>query len=411
MKKFVYPLLIFGVSFLVYFAVATNLTFHPKWALDYFNPLAQSLLKGHLDIMNPAATYDLVEFQGKWYAPWGILPAIFLTIPQIILNRFIPTIYLSVLFSSLDIVIMYLILRRIKKDFLPEFSTFAQLLVLVFFAFGTVHFYVGTLGSVWHVDQMVSNFLGTLGIYFIFKKNRTAIDYLLAVLSISLSILGRATIVMLISLPALLYFYQYKLWSVTNLQKKFKEIIIIFGLPLALFSFLFFLYNFFRFGNPLEYGYSYIKESAYLSAIRMTNGAFSVRNLPRNLWYMLFEIPSLTFDGKLKFLFNLNGNSIFFLSPPLLAVFLANPLIRKGKKLLADPYISSLWITAIIAILPSLLVYSTGWMQFSYRYSLDITAILVILSVFGIKGRLNVLYIIGIIFAIVMYLLGTFSLM
>lgn len=50
-------------------------------------------------------------------------------------------------------------------------------LLLALFAFGTTHFYVGTLSSVWHTDQMVTTFFSTLGLYVIFKKKRKLKDY------------------------------------------------------------------------------------------------------------------------------------------------------------------------------------------------------------------------------------------
>ena len=73
--------------------------------------------------------------------------------------------------------------------------------------------------------------------------------------------------------------------------------------------------------------------------------------------------------------------------------------------------VAALWIAAVVTIVPSLLLYSTGWMQFGYRYTLDITAVLVILSVFGMKGRLNWLYVLGIFFSIVVYQMGITALM
>ena len=118
---------------------------------------------------------------------------------------------------------------------------------------------------------------------------------------------------------------------------------------------------------------------------------------------MLFELPSFAWENGLKLHFNLKGNSILFLTPPLLAIFLTKPW--------KNIEIASLWAAAIITMIPSLLIYSTGWMQFGYRYSLDITAILVVLSVFGVKGRLNWLYALGVLFSIIIYQMGINSLM
>lgn len=394
--------LLFLIIFFVYFGISTKFTFKPKWTLDYFNPLAQSILHGRLNIVDPPVAYDLVYVNGKWFAPWGVLPALFLIPIQIIKGRFIPSLYLTLLFASADVVVFYFLLRRIQKEFLPMLTDLSLWLVLTFFVLGTTHAYVGTLGSVWHVDQMVTNFFGTLGIYFILRKKRTVRDYICSIISLSLALLGRATIVLLVSIPGLLYARDF-LSNNVNRKQRLIQGIFLFGVPLGFFSILFFAYNWLRFGNLFEYGYRFIEEAPYLAQIREKNGIMSFANLPINIWHMFFELPRFVWENGSRLNFNLKGNSIFFLSPPLLAAFWANPLKRIE--------IAALWIAAIITMIPSLLLYSTGWMQFGYRYSLDITVILVVLSIFGMKGRLNPLYILGIGFSIAMYWMGIQALM
>ena len=112
---------------------------------------------------------------------------------------------------------------------------------------------------------------------------------------------------------------------------------------------------------------------------------------------MLLEIPALSWQNGLQFRFNLDGNSMFFLTPPLLAVFLAS---WRGI------YQRSLWLALIAVIFPILLIYSSGWLQFGYRYSLDFMAPLLLLAVFGIKGRVNFLFFLGTVFAVWIHYLG-----
>lgn len=410
MKKYISAFIIFLVVFIVYFAVGTNYTFKPKWALDYFNPLAQSLLHFRLNIENLGTTYDLSYYEGKWYGPWGIIPAILLIPIQLFKGRFVPPFYVSIFFSSLNVSIMYLLLKRMKNDFLPQLSVVNIYMILVLFAFGTTQFYVGTLGSVWHVDQITTSFISTLGIYFIFRKDRKLIHYFLSILCFSITLLGRPTVVLLNILPVSFYLYDLFIKSkiVTYKIKKttlFKEVFLL-SVPFLFFSTLFFIYNYARFGNVLEYGFNYIHESPYLASLREQHGPFSFNNMLQNLWYMLFEIPGLSYADKIVLNINLKGNSVFFLTMPLLTAFLASPMIRKGKKISLNPYIAFLWFAAIITIIPSLMHYGSGWMQFGYRYILDINVLLVLLSVLGIKGKVNILYFLGIIFSIFLYYLG-----
>ncbi len=404
-RKIIVPFLLFVLVFIVYFGVGTRWTFKPRWGLDYFNPLAESLRVGRLDLPVVGTTYDLSYFQGKRYATWGILPALLLIPIQIIKGRYIPIFYLSLLFSGLNVVVVYLLLRRIKEEFLPVFSNLSVILVTFLFAFGTAHFYIGTLSSVWHVEQIVSTFPALLGTYLIFKKKRKAIDYFLSTTAFGLTLLGKANMVLLVFLPISLYFVDvFKRGLFRQWRTWCTQAIMIFGLPLLVFSSMFFLYNYLRFANPFENGYRYINENPHFYQVRQKNGIWSIKNAPRNFWYMALEMPSLTLDNnqKVKLNFNLEGNSIFFLTPPLLAAFLASPL---------NPYILSLWLTLIISLVPILMIYSTGWMQFGYRYSLDFLVLLILLSVFGIKGRVNFLYFLGIVFAVWMYLMGINALM
>jgi len=398
-SKILVPFLLFILVFIVYFGVGTCWTFKPRWGLDYFNPLAESLRVGRLDLPAVRTTYDLSFFRGKWYAPWGILPTLLLIPIQIIKGRYVPIFYLSLLFSGLNIVVVYLLLRRIKKEFLPVFSNLSIILVTLLFAFGTTHFYVGTLSSVWHVEQIVSTFPALLGVYLVFKKKRKAIDYFLSTTAFGLTLLGKANMVLLVFLPISLYFL-----DVFKKKKIIPRNVLIFCLPLFFFSCLFFLYNYLRFANPFENGYRYINENPHFYQVRQEHGIWSIKTIPKNFWYMTLEMPSLTLseDKKINLNFNLEGNSIFFLTPPLLAAFLASPL---------NPYILSLWLTLIISLVPILMIYSTGWMQFGYRYSLDFLIILILLSVFGMKGKLNFLYFLGILFAIWMHLMGINALM
>ncbi len=415
MKRFLPSIIIFLVVLIAYFVVGTNFTLKPKWTIDYFNQMAQSLMHFRLDIQNPGQTHDLIKFQNKWYVPWGILPAVLLIPLQLLKGRFIPTFYLSLFFSSLTTLVVFFLLKRLQKEFLHNLSMISIYTILVLFAFGTTQFYVGTLGSVWHVNQIVSSFFGTLGIFTIFKKNRFPIDYFLSSLFFGLGFLGRPTIIFLLSLPVSLFIFdllQKKKLFLDQKVKYIKQAIIIFTLPAILFISIFFVYNYIRFGDIFQTGYDYIRESSNLQEIRMKNGLSSLKNIPQNAWYLLFELPTFQLvNNNVIFNFNLYGNSIFFLTPPFLTIFLASLIIRKKGRVQINPVIASLWIAVLATIIPILMHYSSGWMQFGYRYSLDITVLLLLLSVFGIKGKLSLLYILGIVFSIVMYILGIRSLM
>ncbi|MFZ5845268.1 MAG: hypothetical protein ACOY0S_02255 [Patescibacteria group bacterium] len=358
---------------------------------------------------------DLSLFEGKWYAPWGVLPALILLPLQPQTTGYsVDPIFLSLLSASLNVGFIFLFLHRLKREFFPRLTSWEIYLLLILFTFGTAHFLVGIKDGVWFIDQMVSTTLGVVGLYVIFKKNRTPRDYLLSSILFSLAFLGRATISLLIVIPVFLYLDDFILHR-NNILVAFRQhlakIITLFVLPWLGFVFILLLYNYLRFKNPFEFGYSYIQDNLYLAQFRLASGPFSLRHLPRNLWYMLLEIPCLSLDSnyKISLDYNPNGNSIFFLTPPFLAIFLAKPFLKVRRRWRLDPYIAALWLAVVITIIPSLLFYSSGWWQLGYRFSLDIVPVLWLLSILGIKGRLNFLYVLGILFSVVVHFIGVNS--
>lgn len=411
MKRVITLIIIFLATAVLYFGVSTRWTYTAKWYIDYFNPLAASLLHRRIDIDPHGQTYDLIQYNEKWYAPWGILSALFFIPFHLILGRYIPSIYISIFFGALNVCIVYLLLVRFKMEFFPKMNAWEIFSFLLLFAFGTMNFYVGTVGSSWHVDQIVTSFFGNAGILAIFKKERTRRDYFMSVALMGIALLGRGTIVFLSVIPAILF-----LWDMLVQKKKrfldgFIVGIKVFLIPALLFSGWFFLYNWLRFGNPLEYGYAFIQESPYLAAFRHRYGSMSFHFLPINLWYMLFEIPAVRLGKTITLGVNLLGNSILYLTPPFLAALFAPPIFIEKGRWRMNPYIFSLWVGAIITMLPSLLIYSTGWMQFGYRYSLDITVVLLLLAVFGVKGKVNILMFFGILWATWMHVMGITALL
>jgi hypothetical protein len=122
----------------------------------------------------------------------------------------------------------------------------------------------------------------------------------------------------------------------------------------------FFLYNVLRFGTPLESGYALATLPDWLERQRAL-GLFSIAHVPMNLDYFLVHLPRaiprppfFQPDGL--------GLSVFITSPGLLFA------------LRADWRTPRTWWLAgatIAVLIPTLLYYGGGWLQFGYRYFLD----------------------------------------
>jgi hypothetical protein len=123
---------------------------------------------------------------------------------------------------------------------------------------------------------------------------------------------------------------------------------------------LFFAYNQIRFGSPGESGYALATLPPFLERQRAL-GLFALAHIPMNLDYFLIHLPTFipTFpffkpDGL--------GMSVFITSPGLL--FATQADWRRPR---------SWWLAAatIAVLIPTLLYYGGGWLQYGYRYFLD----------------------------------------
>lgn len=376
MKRFKL-LLIFLLVAAVYYLLATKGTGKFFHDLDYFNPLAKSFLAGRLDIPNPIENHDLSNFDGKWYPYWGPLPALLLIPFQLLMGRFIPVDYLAIVFGSLGVVLVYLIIKRIGTEyFAGRISERFILLLTIFFAFGTSQVYVATRSGVWFVSQVVSMVPTLAAFYILLKKKLSVRDYFWASLLIATNFIDRFSLVFLAVLLGLRLLDDWK----------FRKILAA-VVPMIIFFLIFCWYNFARFGNIFDTGYLYHNNGLDPQKF-LPYGLMSWQYIPRNLWLIFLEIPKLTLDKMRPVLqFNLEGISIFAVSPVYLAA-----LLTLGKLKKVTIY---LWVTFLFLLLPLLFLFSPGLVQFGIRYSLDFSMILLVLAIFGLEGRGNVLVVLA----------------
>lgn len=317
---------------------------------QHFVDLARSLASGSLSFTNikvDTNISDYVFFNGKYYWPLGPFPAIIL-LPFVLVFK---TFYQGFISFPLTIVNFYLLLkiaRALKVD-----EKRATLLAL-FFTFGSIYFPLASLPGSWYFAQTVACTLLVIAVYEFLNRKR----YFLIGLLVACAIATRITTV-----PASLFFLYFlfqKPFKLNNLVK--------FLLPITVAILLLAIYNYARFKNPLESGYNYqiIPKEA---KARREIGLFSPKHIPSNLYYMLLKGPdpilnSNSHELKPPFItFDSYGLSLFFLSPILFLIFIAD--YRKKMLRVAA-------ITSLLILIPILSYYGIGQRQVGYRYALDL---------------------------------------
>ncbi len=220
------------------------------------------------------------------------------------------------------------------------------------FGFSTQILWVTTRGGVWHTGHLIATIL-TLGCLIELWGQRRA--WLIGMLA-GAAFLTRAPLAF--ALP----FYALLLVPLPLRRSR--------GLPWRTWTWLavgaapavalFFLYNQLRFGSPFESGYALATLPGWLEAQRQ-QGLFALVHVPMNLDYLFLHQPTLIPGWPFLKPDGL-GMSVLITSPGLLYAVRAD--WRRGS--------SWLLLGATIAVvIPTLLYYGGGWLQYGYRYFLD----------------------------------------
>jgi hypothetical protein len=224
--------------------------------------------------------------------------------------------------------------------------------LVVLLGFSTQIWWVTTRGGVWHTGQLIATILTLACLIEAWGSRRAWLIGLLA----GFAFLTRAPLAFAIPFYALLLAGD-AIWEPRHWPWRTWFGLAVGVLPSIVF---FFWYNFVRFGSPLESGYALATLAGWLEAQRQL-GLFSTAHIAMNIDYLFLhtprridEFPFFQPDGL--------GMSIFITSPGLLYAVRAQ--WRSSR---------TWWLAgaALLVLIPTLLYYGGGWLQYGYRYALD----------------------------------------
>jgi len=371
-------LLVFLMTLLIY-GVSAGTQINKQSKTPQYIYLANSFLHGkaYLDPL-PESTFDLILFKGKWYVPGGMTPAILLMPFVATFGVGVSDVCYGVILGAINVALMYLFLGDIAK------SAKVQGWLTVLFGVGTVHWWVASVGSVWFNAHLVAVLFMLLFIRATLKDRNWR-----AGLYFSLAVLARPPIAF-----SFLFYVLYNYFKENDLIATVKRtipVVIVLGGALSLML----IYNYVRFETPLDFGYGYVQGSESLTSAYATGGGFNPSYMPCNIYVSLLGTPNLPSNplpdinqtcahlhtimstfGKLSTFFNPIGMSVFLTTPAFLLIFRAN--IREGPVLAG-------WVGIIGTLIILWMYHTTGWVQFGYRYVLDIMVFIFLLLGTSIK--------------------------
>lgn len=361
-EKFLFALMcIVGFTFLGLFAFSTTRNQH-------FVELAKSFISGTLYFNdNPKPLYgyaDTSYFNGKYFWPLGMFPAIILVPFVSVFGSFFRQGYISFPLTIISFIYLSKIFEKINGRKLSS-------LVLSFaYIFSSAYIMVGSFPFSWYFAHVVASTCLILSVYFTLVKPRP----LLSGLFFSFAFLTRISV----SLGVIFFLSYYFIFE----KKIFIKRVVRFVIPVFFGILIFFWYNYARFGNIFETGYKYQIMGIPEIVASRDIGMWSLKHFPTNLYLFLLKTPILIYADGSKVIQGIRpshwGMSFLFTTPVLLLILFSD--IKNKLNII------SLFSAFSIAIF-LFGSYGLGAYQYGYRFALDfqVFLFLIIASLFKKK--------------------------
>jgi hypothetical protein len=332
---------------------------------DFFY-LAEAFLQGRTWLTVGLGPWDVIAIDGRSYVPFAPFPAVALMPVVAVLGAVRGDQVesgINALLAAGGVGMCWWLLGRIGVTRLMD-----RLWLAVLFGFSTQILWVTTRGGVWHTGHLVATILTLACLVELWGRRRAWLIGLAA----GFAFLTRAPLAFAIPFYAFLLVPDdgtVTLRSVAGVAGGYVArvrrpipwrpwILLAVGVLPSLVGF--FAYNQLRFGTPLESGYALASLPDWLERQRAM-GLFSIAHVPMNLDYLFVHLPKPIAEPPF-FKPDGLGMSVLITSP---ALFLA---------LRADWRQARTWWLAgatIAVLIPTLLYYGGGWLQYGYRYFLD----------------------------------------
>jgi hypothetical protein len=365
---------------------------------DFFY-LADAFLHGRTWLANPLGPFDIIPVDGHFYVPFAPFPAVALLPLVAIVGPVTADQWesgVNALLAAFGVGLCWWFLGRVGVTRLRD-----RLWLAVLFGFSTQILWVTTRGGVWHTGHLIATILTFACLIELWGRQRALLIGLMA----GAAFLTRAPLAFAVPFYALLLIGPGELRSdavggyVTRVRRipwRAWTWLAIGVLPAVI---AFFAYNQVRFGTPFESGYALATLPPFLEANR-AKGLFSLAHIPMNLDYFLLHLPIAIPDPPF-FMPDGLGMSVLITSPALLFA------VR------ADWTKPSAWIllgTAFAVLVPTLLYYGGGWLQYGYRYFLDSVPFVIALCGLAAarRGEVGVFWRVLIVFGVVVNALGVY---
>jgi hypothetical protein len=316
--------------------------------------------------------------------------------------------------AAFNPMLVFLILRRLRRIGLSARTTGDDLWLTLTFAFGTVHYFSSVMGQVWYTAHVVGVAIAALyvlaclegrhpfwaglllGLGFVTRGPTLPLTFPLLVGEVLRRHLRPlpegahppsggpggftppgGTAVKAVPDTGPDATRRPELWPwLRSLAVRVRwggalRDLVIAGIPACAIAGVAFLLNYLRFDNPFEFGHYYLNVVWQERIQRF--GLMNYHYVSRNLAVMLTLLPRIM-TSRPYVKISWHGLGLFFTTP----LFLYTLWPRRRS-----PLAPWLYLSCLLPLIPMLLYQNSGWVQFGYRFSLDFTVFLIMLIALG----------------------------
>ncbi len=373
LKIAVLCLLLFAFAFVVYYATGEG---HPTY-YNYYVRLADAFLHGRLYLTdNPSWLNELVPNPSGpgFYVVYPPLPAFLMTPLVALFGLKLDQTLISVTVGAATVVVAYFVakdvLRKAEGDQSKNHQTYLWAAAL--FGFGTIFWWLASVGSVWLLAQVFSAFFLLLAIHEAFNKARPLVMGLLVGASFWCRL---PTILGVFFFAGLIISRQQNQNWNAKIRNAIKPLLLL-AVGTGIFVAFDMVYNFVRFGSFFDVAYWMIP--GILNEPWFHLGLFNLAYIPENLAAFLTGLPTFNLTAPLMHA-PVQGIAIWFTTPAFIFAL---------RSKLKDAVTWSAW-AAIFAI--SFVIFTkglSGW-GFGYRYAVDFYPFLFVLTIRGMGVKLR----------------------
>jgi hypothetical protein len=334
----------------------------------YFNYLADAFLHGELALrQTPPHTLDLVYYADRVYLYWPPFPAIVVAPLVALFGVGVSDRLYTAVIAALAIGLLARLLVALDQSGIAPLDAARRGILVAGVAFGSFVLILAPAGNVWSTAQLLG-----WGCTIVAALAALAVPggrgYVLAGLALAAAMATRNALAL-----NGLWLAVYLLWRDRHLPRATLAGRIALGIaPLAGCLALLGLYNWARFGDPLQLGLPWHNMHPIFRADYERYGLFNLHYLPANLRYQFLDYALFRED-------RWQGSGIFWMSPLLLGAPYA---LWAGHR---QPLTWAIFGTALLVYAPIGLLMGTGYFQFGPRYLLDLMVPLVVLTARGIR--------------------------